>query len=497
MTKTHKLFFIVSVCVATGLLQATEKQNLTIAAPLQAVDWSMIAPQVNGTPSPVTPTLNAEQATALVKAVFPAAGDQAGRTFMVHGVNYLNAKLTAKTQNWYTIDFNTAPGYETAGELGRKNLYSGQRIFGNAHLGVVYLHILGAIPAADVTSKLRGADYQARLLANIKPDTDTEAGKPAAVIRTDIDTALKGLIAGDPGNVTAAAVPARVLAAVDAGAALAAIRADILTETTTLQLLKSGASGQISLVSGDDNTTLIPWNGFYVKTGMDGLKTLAYGIEIDSKDKAPLSNLKQILTFAIAGQSAQPLKLPFDLKDTPFAAGGTFETTYTTSNIIVTATFNSSGSDTQIGTQTYDDEGRYWFDFSFVLPIKSYNDLAYDSTANGLTARTIKKNNLYAAFNFGLPRDTKNMKLQLIPVLLYGIPIAGQPLKHHLFAASVGLNYVNFFVGTSLDEKNFYHDYTKPLTGDNVFQVWRTHLTYGLNFDVGTIVKKLSATTSK
>jgi len=89
------------------------------------------------------------------------------------------------------------------------------------------------------------------------------------------------------------------------------------------------------------------------------------------------------------------------------------------------------------------------------------------------------------------------MKLQVIPVLLYGLPIAGQPLKHHLFAGSIGLNYVNFFVGTSLDEKNFYHDFTKPLTGDNVFQAWRTHLTYGLNFDVGTIVKKLSATTSK
>jgi len=87
------------------------------------------------------------------------------------------------------------------------------------------------------------------------------------------------------------------------------------------------------------------------------------------------------------------------------------------------------------------------------------------------------------------------MKFQLVPVLMYGLPIAGQPLKHHLFAASMGLNFVNVFVGTTLDEKNFYHNFAKPLTGDNVFEAWRTHLTYGINFDVATVVKSLSKST--
>jgi hypothetical protein len=72
------------------------------------------------------------------------------------------------------------------------------------------------------------------------------------------------------------------------------------------------------------------------------------------------------------------------------------------------------------------------------------------------------------------------------------LPIASQPLKHHLFAGSMGLNYVNFFVGMGLDQKNFYHDFTKPLNGSNVFQVWRTHLTYGLNFNPQPLIKSLS-----
>ena len=61
-----------------------------------------------------------------------------------------------------------------------------------------------------------------------------------------------------------------------------------------------------------------------------------------------------------------------------------------------------------------------------------------------------------------------------------------------MFAGSIGLNYVNFFVGTTLDAKNSYHDFSRALTGDNVFRVWRTHLTYGINFDVATVVKALS-----
>ena len=214
-----------------------------------------------------------------------------------------------------------------------------------------------------------------------------------------------------------------------------------------------------------------------------------------SKDKAPFTNLKQIIGLALGGQSTTTTKFPITLSPTAFAAGGEFDTTLTTSDIVIAANYSSAGKDTQIGTQTYDNEGRYWYDFSLALPIKSYNDIAYDSTANGLTARSIKKNNLYAAFNFGIPRDSKKMKYQLVPVFMYGLPIAGQPLKHHLFAASMGLNYVSFFVGSILDEKNFYHNFSKPLVGDNVFHVWRTHLTYGINFDVATIVKALSKST--
>ncbi len=126
------------------------------------------------------------------------------------------------------------------------------------------------------------------------------------------------------------------------------------------------------------------------------------------------------------------------------------------------------------------------------MPINTYKDVSYDQSSNSITAKTISRTNVWAFFNFGIPRDTKNMNYQLIPTGLYGVPISGQPLKHHIFAASIGLNKVNFFVGVRLDQKNFVHDYSKPLTSANEYQAWRTHLVYGLNFPVSTIVSALT-----
>jgi hypothetical protein len=516
MRNLSRLFLLGSVCAALGVVQASQKQSYTVAAPLSAVNWSVIAPPVNGVPVPLAASLTQDQAANLVNAVFTAATiNGSNHAIMVHAVKYLSGKLVAAEQNWYAIDLNPTPLVETLGDLHASARYKDPRIFGRPHLGVVYLHILEAATAAAVEGQLRGA-YSGTIRNTLATPPATPALSAAEVMAADASNSIATIINLDPGDVELANLQDRLQAfksklqpvvALDkadlqAGRAgkLEAMKSeatilwnDITAERITIELLNKGVSGQITLTS-TDGTQLVPWNGYYLKTGFDALSSLAYSIDITSKEKAPLSNLKQIIGLAIGAQSVAQTRLAIALTFTPFAAGGVFDTTLTTSDVVVTANYSSAGKDTQIGTQTYDNEGRYLYDFTLALPIKSYNDLSYDSTANGLTARTIQKNNLYAAFNFGLPRDTKNMKFQLVPVLMYGIPITGQPLKHHLFAGSVGLNYVNFFVGATLDGKDFYHDFSQPLTGANVFRVWRTHLTYGINFDVATIVKALTKT---
>jgi hypothetical protein len=484
---------------------AAEKETFTIAAPLVA--------------KPELPTklpLSQKDAQKVVISVL-GANIPKGGAVMVHGVTYLADKPAADKQEWYSIDLAAATRLkkaEAAGDFHPADQYKNPRIFGASNLGLVYLHILQAASREDVDKQLRGTDLQ-KIQNNLKSSSDDEkrlrcpaavaADKCLADVTKDTDNLINSLIAAGVVGVEPISEERRKAKDVDA---MLAVFQKATVEKAIQDLLKTGASGQITLVAAGDGEKGDPFNGrnvplefaqlgtnggYFVVKGFSGLSKLTYTVEVTSKESAPYSNLKAIVGFAFDAHGALPLAIRVKLTPTAFAAGGTFETTHTVADVSVTGTYSGTdGKDLTLGPKVYDNEKRYWYDFSLVLPIKSYKELTYDSTANGLTARSIKKNNLYAAFNVGLPRDTKRVRFQAIPVLLYGLPIAGQPLKHHLFAASVGLNYVNFFAGIGLDQKNFYHDFTKPLSGNNVFQVWRTHLTYGLNFDPLPLIKSLS-----
>jgi hypothetical protein len=466
----HNVLLVTLTLSLAGIVSATDKQSFTVSAPLQAVPGQ-----------PVTGTLTEQQTTSLVETVVTDADQRADRAFMVHVVKYQSGKLTPSTQNWYVADFTPTPAIETFGNLGVASRYKNPRIYGRKQLGIVYLHILEAVSASAVEAYLRDPIFNATLRASLTHGSDADQ-------IADIKSDIADIQSINPANSVIARFNA---AAPPSGASLTSLWTDVTVEWTIVKLLDKGSAGPTTLVSSKGNQ-LVPWNGYFVESGMNSLTTLVYGANIQSKTPAPLQNLQQILSLAFTAESSSLRKIPFTLVYTGFAAGGVFDTTLTPSDVAVTATYTSGGKDTQIGSQTYDDEGRYWYDFTLALPIATFNNLSYDSTGNTITARSITKANLFAAFNIGVPRDTKSENLLLIPTLLYGIPIANQPLQHHLFAASMGIKYVTFFVGTRLDEKTFYHDFSQPLTGDNAFRVWRTHLTYGINFPVATVVKALS-----
>jgi hypothetical protein len=511
MRSKHLGISAIAATMALQLTMAAEKQTVTIAAPLQPIAGL-----------PLELPLTGESARDVVDKVL-AQKEPAGGAVMLNAVTYLSDKPAADRQDWYTVDLaaSTSLGkLEAAGDFHGADEFKRQRIYGASTLGLVYLHILQAAPRVKVDEQLHGRDL-GKIQENLKSSKDDEkrarcpattaADKCLADVTKDVEALTSALTAsaggGGLGSLVSfqkrvAEISAKKLAAANLEDMLAVFQ-DATVETAIQGLLTTGASGQITLIAEGANLTgrQIPVEvarlgtgaGYFVVKGFSGLTKLTYTVEITSKEAAPFSNLKAIIGFAFGAQSAIPLAIPVELERTAFAAGGIFETAYTTSDMTVSALYTGADSkDVTIGPVVYDNEKRYWYDFSLVLPIKSYNDLTYDSTANGLSARQIKKNNLYAALNVGLPRDTKRARFQYIPVLLYGVPISGQPLKHHLFAATVGLNYVNFFVGVRVDQKNFYHDFSKPLNGGNVFQVWRTHLSYGLNFDPQPLIKSLS-----
>src|ERR1035438_3520064 len=126
MTIFYRTLLFASICAATAV-QATEKQSLTIAEPLKAIPGL-----------PLTDSLSEAQAKALVTSVLPGA--KAG-AIMVHAVKYQTGKLAVDDQNWYTVNLDTTPLWETAGDLHKNEQYKSPRMFGVPHLGLVYLHI--------------------------------------------------------------------------------------------------------------------------------------------------------------------------------------------------------------------------------------------------------------------------------------------------------------------------------------------------------------------
>lgn len=67
--------------------------------------------------------------------------------------------------------------------------------------------------------------------------------------------------------------------------------------------------------------------------------------------------------------------------------------------------------------QTFNNEGKYYVDFSVAVPIRKISQLKFDSTANTVTAATIDKQNVFALFNFYYPPVDISSSYSWIPHL--------------------------------------------------------------------------------
>jgi hypothetical protein len=164
-----------------------------------------------------------------------------------------------------------------------------------------------------------------------------------------------------------------------------------------------------------------------------------------------------------------------------------------------TGTAVSGSSSKQIGKNTFDNEKKYRYDFSFALPLKSYQDLTVSSTDLTVTAKNVNKQNLFAVVNLSpFAYDTKKASFQLLPVFLYGMPITGKPLNHHLIAAAIGLNRVQFFAGILVNHNQVAPGNSVPGSTNSsstsagpIRDYWSAKLSYGINFPVSTITSLL------
>ncbi len=92
-------------------------------------------------------------------------------------------------------------------------------------------------------------------------------------------------------------------------------------------------------------------------------------------------------------------------------------------------------------SKVYDNEGRYHWDVSAGIPVKSFKEVTYDVENQQVTAKEITRQNAYGFLNIFLnPRgvDTKGDQFYKTPHLILGVPISGKPLDRPVVGLGIG-----------------------------------------------------------
>lgn len=124
--------------------------------------------------------------------------------------------------------------------------------------------------------------------------------------------------------------------------------------------------------------------------------------------------------------------------------------------------------------RTFDNEGRYWLDFSVGVPIKAGKELSVDGAS--VAPQKVDKQNIFALVNlFPQPVDVKSAGFRRVPHLVAGVAVAKEPWHKVLVAAGWGPAFANFYLGTLL---------VRQPVEDASGRRWDPQLAFGLNLTV-------------
>ena len=475
---------LIPTLAAVAICAMAADQTVTLSSPLREVS---IPPGVN---------LTLDGAPAAIITILGGPHPEHNRSYAIHIVKYQTGRLALEQQKWYV--FNDRYRSNDVRRPNAQRYFTDNRIFGHSNLAVVWLHIVNGLPSTEAEKLTTMPEVVNAIKKGIPP---VDPGDEDKAVRAQLSAYVDKLRVLDPTNELLGRhelAPAnKELSVTDIKPIIDKlsrqdaenILKEIWFEHNRLELIRTGSTKGVKLVA-DNGTDIAELGGILVEKAHADLSSLQYRVEISRRTPLPESNLRSIANIAFS-QSNLEARFKVRLRPVMLAAGSTFETSFTTSDVVVSALYEKSGKEIEIGKKSFINEKEYWYDFSLALPLSSHNEIRYDTVSDGITARKIDRRNLYALFNFGVPRDPHRMRAQYIPVGIYGMALTGQPLRHHLVGLSIGLNKVNFFGGMRIDRKQFLRNPSQPAVPDNRFDTWRTHSVFGINFPVGTIVDAL------
>jgi hypothetical protein len=184
---------------------------------------------------------------------------------------------------------------------------------------------------------------------------------------------------------------------------------------------------------------------------------VTYQLDVVKKLPAPIQNLSAALGLLQGAAAESGIELT---ERVSLYAGQVFDILHVPSDITVTGKLSFgpdiSRTTTDLGTQTYDNEGLYHWDVSLGIPLRSLTQTDFTASGGQVFAKEVDRTQLLALLNlFIRPIDTKGVSSVLIPSPVIGVALSKKPLQKLFAGASIGLNRAQVFAGmqwTQLDE---------------------------------------------
>lgn len=449
-------------------------------------------------------TLPMENAEPLIDATFGAPARMAPDLYCIIHVLRWSDEGKVEADNWYLYH---------SGATWSDAQYSALRIYGSHNVALLFVH-LNAKGVAISTLAERAASAQVLNEFYGRFNARQEAPKKAA-LQTWLALGQMGTSAADreaivlsvnapAGSVAATLSPDRKKLRTDAdqraaGNAWAQASLEDLeelflqAETARLPAARLQSDKELSATAprarcGSETSRgreLLRAPGATVCVVEDFMKT-TYKVEVTKKLPSAVGDLFALLGLQARNRAEVPL-VPVALW-----GGRRMRIGPLPSDMKVTPTITVSGKQNALSSRTYDNEGRYYWDISAAIPLRSIKATQYDATAFTFVPKKIEKQSLYAALNaFPFKVDTKGTSFRwFTPMLLAGMGITERPLDRLMFAGGLGFNKVQFYAGTALTKKTFPGPVTDPTA---TTQAYRTNLIFGLNVPLRQVVQALKA----
>jgi hypothetical protein len=156
---------------------------------------------------------------------------------------------------------------------------------------------------------------------------------------------------------------------------------------------------------------------------------------------------------------------------------------------------DASSSTTALGSTTYVNEGRYWWNVSVAAPLKSVKTLTYNT--GSLSPQSLDNKAGYAAFDVYFHKvDVTNTSLRLTPAFFGGPSFTGKFLDRWMVGVSIGAWYVEPFWGYTFLAANLPVN-PNDTTNKATYKQWTHAPVWGINIPIRSFYKLATNNSSK